>query len=211
MQNLRLHRKKGIKTSNVVVVLFLISCFLGNDVNAQKQVVAAKPLATVDSLMVKQLFFSAIREKTIENTKHAAEMFERILQTDPSNDASMFELANIKKSHNDYIGAQPLLEKAVAINPDNEWYWVALADSYEKSNSINKLENVFNQLIRLNPDKSEYYFDKANAYTILKRYDDALKVYDELEKLNGPSDDILANRQKIYLKQGKIEQAASEL
>ncbi|WP_183564546.1 tetratricopeptide repeat protein [Mucilaginibacter sp. SP1R1] len=197
------------KLNYAVVVFCFVPFLLSQHVLAQK--VAAKPLAPIDSTIVKQLFFSALREKTIDNTKLAADMFERVLQTDPSNDASMFELANLKKTQNDYAGALPLLEKAVTISPDNEWYWVALADSYEKNNNISKLENVFTQLIRINPDKPDYYFDKANAYLLLKKYDDALKVYNQLEQLNGPSDDILASRQKIYLKQGKIDQAAAEL
>lgn len=199
--------KAGI--SYAAAILFLGSCFLTLPASAQKA--PAKPMNGADSIMVKQLFFSAIREKTIENSKRAAEMFERVLQTDPGNDASMFELANLKKSQNDNAGAQALLEKAVAISPNNEWYWASLADSYEKSNNINKLENVFNQLTRINPDKPDYYFDKANTYLLLKRYDDALKVYDRLEQIAGPSDDILASRQKIYLKQGKVDKAAAEL
>jgi uncharacterized membrane protein len=48
-------------------------------------VIAAKPMTADDSGMVKQLFFSAIREKTIENTKLASELFNRILQIDPTN------------------------------------------------------------------------------------------------------------------------------
>lgn len=199
--------KAGI--SCAAAILFVVSNLLAICAHAQKP--ESKPMTTIDSIMVKQLFFSALREKTIENTKLATEMFERVLKTDPANDASMYELANLKKQQNDYGTAQPLLEKAVTLKPDNEWYWAALADSYEKSNNITKLENVFNQLIRINPDKPDYYFDKANAYLILKRYDDALKVYNQLEQITGPSDDILASRQKIYLKQGKVDQAAAEI
>jgi tetratricopeptide (TPR) repeat protein len=213
MNGLELRYNKNMIKAGInyaAVILFLGSCFLTLTASAQKAT-AAKPMNAADSMMVKQLFFSAIREKTIENSKRAAEMFERVLQTDPGNDASLFELANLKKAQNDYAGAQPLLEKAVTISPDNEWYWVALADSYEKSGSIGKLENVFDQLIRINPDKADYYFDKANAYLILKRYDDALKVYDQLEQIKGPGDDIMASRQKIYLKQGKVDKAAVEL
>ncbi|MDR6942853.1 tetratricopeptide repeat protein [Mucilaginibacter pocheonensis] len=201
-------RKNNAGKYYAAVIFCLLSLTFSLQASAQRP---AKPMSALDSIMVKQLFFSALREKTIENTKLATEMFERVLQTDPANDASMYELANLKKLQNDYAGAQPLLEKAVAVKPDNEWYWAALADSYEKSNSIVKLENVFNQLIRINPDKPDYYFDKANAYVILKRYDDALKVYNQLEQLTGPSDDILASRQKIYLKQGRVDQAAAEL
>jgi len=209
----------GRKIYRAFSVLTLVSCFLplltfAQNKNAGKSnivVVAGKPMTADDSTMVKQLFFSALREKTVENLSLAAEFFDRVIQIDPSNDASLFELANLKKLKNNYDEAQPLLEKAVTVNPDNEWYWVALADCYEKSNDIGKLENVFNELIRINPDKADYYFDKANALFLEQKYDEALQVYDQIEKITGPTDDLLANRQKIYLKQGKVDLAAKQL
>ncbi|MDP9047465.1 MAG: tetratricopeptide repeat protein [Bacteroidota bacterium] len=172
---------------------------------------AGRPLTNQDSAMVKELFFKALREKTIENLPLATELFGRVLQTDPTNDAAFYELAIIKKAQNKYDEALPLLEKAVTVNPDNEWYWLSLADSYEKSNDIGKLENVFNELTRINPNKPDYFYDKANAYFYQHRYDDALKVYDQLDQLTGPSDELLANRQKVYLKQGKVDLAARQL
>jgi tetratricopeptide (TPR) repeat protein len=138
-------------------------------------------------------------------------MFGRVLQIDPGNDASLYELANLKKLKNNYDDAQQLLERAVAISPDNSWYWTALVDCYEKNNSVDKLENVFNQLIRLEPDKPDNYFDKANVFYHQKRYDEALQVYNQVEQLTGPSDDLLADRQKVYLKQNKVDVAAKEL
>ena len=173
--------------------------------------VVGKPLTNADSGLVKQLFFSALREKTVENYKQASELFNRVLQIDPANDASMFELASLQKMQNNFAAARPLLEKAVTVSPNNEWYWIALADSYEKSNDIAKLENVFNELIRINPDKPDYYYDKANAFVIQKRYDEALKLFDKVEQINGPSDDLVANRQKIYLKQGNVKLAGASL
>ncbi|HTD98589.1 MAG TPA: tetratricopeptide repeat protein [Mucilaginibacter sp.] len=173
--------------------------------------VVGKPMTDKDSLMVKQLFFSAIREKTVENFVHAGELFNQVLQADPQNDASLYELANLKKIQNEYPDAQNLLERAVTVKPDNEWYWVGLADCYEKTNDINKLENVFNELIRIDPDKPEYYFDKANVYFQQKRYDDALGVYKQLQELTGISDEIVAKREIIFLKQGKISEATADL
>ncbi|RYU86174.1 tetratricopeptide repeat protein [Mucilaginibacter terrigena] len=174
-------------------------------------VIAAKPLSAADSGMVKQLFFSALREKTIDNSKLAFELFNRILQIDPTNDATMFELANMEKARNNIKAAQPLLERAVTVNPNNEWYWIALAGSYEKNNDIVKLENVFNELIRINPTKPDYYYDEANALFIQKRYDEALKMYDKVEELAGPSEELLVNRQKIYIRQGDVKKATSAL
>lgn len=173
--------------------------------------VVGKPMNSEDSLMVKQLFFSALREKEKEEFPQATDFFNRVLQIDPANDASLYELANMKKLQSDYTDAQDLLEKAVTVKPDNEWYWVALADCYEKNNDISKLENVFNELLRINPDNPDYYFDDANVYFQEKKYDEALAVYKRLEKVTGLTDEILAKREKIYLKQGKVDQAAADL
>lgn len=170
--------------------------------------VAQKPMSNADSVRVKGMFFSAIREKTIENTKRAADLFNQVLVVDPANDAAMYELANLEKLQQNYTAAAPLLEKAVAAKPDNEWYWLALADSYEKANDITRLENVFNQLIRINPAKPEYYFDKANVYFQQKRYDEALLIYNKVEQITGPTDELQGSRQRIYLKQGKVDNAA---
>jgi tetratricopeptide (TPR) repeat protein len=189
--------------------IFAQSATTGADSAAAKK--PGKPLTEMDSVMVQDLFYSALREKTMENYTEAAQVFTRVLQVDPANAPAMYELANIKRSKDDYTGAQPLLERAVAISPDNEWYWLALADCYEKTNNVPKIGNVFNQLIRIDPNKPDYYFDKANVFFIEKRYDDALKVYDQLEEITGPDDDILASRQKIYLIQGKVDKAVNQV
>lgn len=173
--------------------------------------VVGKPMTADDSLMVRQLFFSALREKTVENFTLATEEFNQILSMDPSNDATLFELANLAKLKNNYTDARDFLEKAVTVKPDNEWYWVALADCYEKNNEIDKLENVFNELIRIDPDKVDYYYDKANVYLLQKRYDVALAVYKQIEEISGITDDLVAKRQAIYLKQGRVDQAAADM
>lgn len=186
-------------------------CLVAIPVDAQKKTPAKSAQDGIDSSAVQNLFFSALREKTIENNAQAAELFNKILALDPQNDAALYELANIRRKENKLAEAQPLLEKAVSVKPDNEWYWASLAEIYEKGNEIDKLDNVFSQLIRLNPDRTDYYFDKANALVIQKRYDDALKVYDQIEQIAGNSDDLILARQKIYLKQGKLDKAAAGL
>jgi tetratricopeptide (TPR) repeat protein len=194
-----------------ITLLTLVSCFLFLNSYAQIPKTIKSNNAPVDSAEIKKLFFSAISQKAIDQNTEAAELFNKVLQIDPSNDASLYELANIKKIQNNYTEARPLLERAVAIKPDNEWYWSSLADIYEKSNDVAKLENVFSQLIRISPDKIEYYYNEANAYLVEKRYDDALKMYDRIEQITGPSDDLVISRQKIYLKQGKVDKAAEGL
>ncbi len=170
-----------------------------------------RPVTSSDSIAMQQLYFEGMRKKTIEDQKGASELFARVLQMDANNDAAMYQLATLKKLQNNQSEAQQLLESAVALKPNNQWYWVALADSYEKTNDIKKLEHVFDELLRINPDKPDFYFDKANALYIEKRYDEALAVYTKLEQITGLNDDLAAGRQKIYIRQGKLDLAAAEI
>jgi len=179
--------------------------------NDVKSVAPAKPMTEMDSVMVKELFFSAMRAKLIDDLPQASELFTRVLQTDPNNDAALYQLASLKIVRNNYTDAQVLLEKAVTVSTDNEYYWLALADCYEKNNDAAKLDTAFTHLLKINPDKPDYYFDEANVYVLEKKYDEALALYDQLEQLTGMDDDILAGRQKIYLIQGKIDKAASDI
>ncbi len=179
--------------------------------NGSKPTVPVKPLSADDSVAVKRLFFSALREKTIENYDLAGELFGRCIQIDAGNDAALFELATIKKNKKKESEAAELLERAVTIKPDNEWYWVALADTYQKTNDIDKLDNVYNQLIKLSPDKPDYYLDKANADFLLQKYADALDDYHRLELITGVTEELVLSRQKVYLKQNNTEAAAADL
>lgn len=172
---------------------------------------SVKPLTNLDSLTVKQLFFSALRDKNGDNPTSAANYFNQVLQIDPNNDAALYELASLKKQQGNLDDARTLLEGAVAVDPDNKWYWISLSECYEKNRDYPKLENVFSQLIRIDPERPDYYFDQANAYFFDKKYDEALKAYDHIEQITGLTDDLLANRQKVYLKLGNVDLAARQL
>lgn len=194
----------------VLLLSPLMAAAQGNSRNGVAQP-GRRPVTSSDSIAVQQLYFEALRKKTIEDQKGASELFSRVLQIDAANDAAMYQLAALKKLQNNQPQAQQLLENAVTLKPDNQWYWVALADSYEKTNDINKLEHVFDELLRINPDKPDFYFDKANALYIEKKYDEALAVYTKLEQITGLNDELAAGRQKIYLRQGKLDLAATEI
>jgi len=173
--------------------------------------VVGKPLTRNDSVMVNELFYQALREKTMENAKTAATLFSQVLEIDPANDAGMFELARIKTNENKNADARALLEKAVTVKPDNEWYWLALAGNYEKINDIPKLENVFKELIRINPGKPDYYTNEARALVFDKKYEEALSAYNQMENLFGKNEESVFGKQKIYLKQGKLDLATKDL
>src|ERR1700712_1111275 len=71
-------------------------------------IVVSKPMTYADSTNVKQLFFSALGEKNSGRFTQAADLFNKILSIDPSNDATLYELGKIKRNQNDETTAQGL-------------------------------------------------------------------------------------------------------
>ena len=201
-----------MRRGSTILILLLQAVALGGFAQDKKPVRQLnRPLTAADSNMVRQMFFTALCEKTSERYPEAADLFTHVLQVDPLNDASLYELGNIKRLQKDEPGARNLYEKATTLQPDNKYYWVALAESYEKINDIPKLENAYDELIRIDPNNVQYLYEKANLLYVEKKYDQALDVYKQVEQLTGLSDGLVINRQKIYLKQGKLDKATGEL
>jgi Tfp pilus assembly protein PilF len=122
----------------LLILPFAVTLVCAQPGNKKVVVVASKPMTYADSATVKQLFFSALQQKMGGNYSQAADLFNKILDTDPSNDATLYELGKIKRSQNDEAAAQQLFEKAVTVNRDNKYYWLSLAESYEKNNDLRK-------------------------------------------------------------------------
>jgi tetratricopeptide (TPR) repeat protein len=174
-------------------------------------IVTGRMLSQKDSNLVKDLFFDGLHEKLVMNYPQAASSFSKILETDPANDAAMYELGSIKFAGSQLEEAEYLLRNAVTVKPENEWYWVLLADIYKKSNKIDKLVPVLAELTKIAPDNEAYFYDKANALLLLKKVDDAIAAYDEVEKRFGSSEELSSARQRIMMQQGKSVKLEEEL
>nr|MBC7611801.1 tetratricopeptide repeat protein [Pseudopedobacter sp.] len=174
-------------------------------------IVAGRVLSSEDSVRVTQLYYEGIKEKVVGNTVLAIDYFNQILQLDPANYNSSYELAQIYFGKGDLIKAQEFAQKAVTVKTDNEWYWLLLANIYQQQQNYNLLNYALDELIKLSPQKLEYSFDKADALLSLDKSEDALKIYNQLEVEIGLTDKILQGRQRIYLKKGEVDKAVVDL
>lgn len=168
-------------------------------------------LSSMDSLMVRQWFFSGLREKTVQNYQLAADMFRRVVDLDANNAAARYELAAIYSNLNQDDRAIGYIRGAIALKPDNEWYQLLLADIYKRQNNIHELIPVLNELIRINPDNPGPYFDKASALLLQDRAEEAAEVYDALEERFGSSEELTEARQRVLVQTGRPEKAVAQL
>jgi len=183
----------------------------GNKVLAQEKAAVPKTLNAGDSLLIKELYFRGIQQKSSGQLVAAENTFDKLVLLQPENDAAHFELARIYLEKEDYPAAERAAKRATDLNPDNEWYWSILLDSYKGTGNVKAMPAVFDELVRLDPDKASHYHDKAYALYLDKQYEASLAVYDTIASRFGETDDQYLTRYQIFLAKGDTRSAISEL
>lgn len=194
--------------------IVVISCLWTgeNSVFAQEREVAVpKILNAGDSLLIKELYFKGIQQKSSGQLAAAENTFNKLLLLQPDNDAVHFELAKIYLGKEDYKAAERSAVHAAELDPANEWYWSLLLDIYKKTEHITAIPAILDELIRLSPAKAAYYHDKAYALYLTKQFDAALAVYDTIARRFGVTEDQHLTKHQIYLAQHDTPAAINEL
>ncbi|MBK7967165.1 MAG: tetratricopeptide repeat protein [Bacteroidetes bacterium] len=156
-------------------------------------------------------FFDAQKEKASGNIQAAADLFAQCLRLDPKNHAAMFELAAIYNQKGKINDALFFIKTAVDLNPDNEWYAMLLADTYEKAGKFASAIEIYQKLYRDFPNRIEFLFNESDALLIQGKLLEAIKIYDKIEEKLGVYRDMSVQKQRMYLKLGKVNEAANEL
>ncbi len=157
------------------------------------------------------LFVEALKEKALGNPQKAIQLFSSCLEIDPNSSASMYELASIHASNNDFTSASLLLEKAISLNPDNKWYKLLLAQVYQQNRQFSKSAAIYNQLLQKDPENKEYLFRKAVLLSNAGEVEEAIKTYDKLEEKTGINEQISVAKQQLYVEKGETEKAFREI
>ncbi|WP_257669509.1 tetratricopeptide repeat protein [Parapedobacter tibetensis] len=195
------------------VPFFLCTCLsgFGNVAFAQENIVVPKILSAGDSLLIKELYFQGIQQKSSGQLAAAEKTFDKLTLLQPDNDAVHFELARIYFEKEDYWAAENAARKAADLNPDNEWYWVMLLDIYKKTANTKRMPLILDELIRLNPTKASNYYDKAYALYLDEQYEASLATFDTIVGRFGATDGQHITKYQIYMAQGDREAAKKEL
>lgn len=193
------------------LMAFIWLLIMGHVAVAQQVVTAPRILTAGDSLLIKELYFSGIQQKSAGQLAAAEKTFDKLVLLQPDNDAAHFELARIYLEREDYTEAEQAAKRAVGIDPDNEWYWSILLDIYKKTGNIKAMPSVFDGLIRVDPKKRSNYQEKAYVLYLDKQYQASLATYDTISRRFGETDEQYFTKSQIYLAQNDIKSAIGEL
>lgn len=181
------------------------------DVHAQGATASPNVLSAGDSLIIKELYFKGIQQKSGGQLAAAEQTFKRLIELQPDNDAAYFELSRIYLEQEDYPLAEQAARRAAELKSENSWYWSLLLDIYRKTAEINRIPDVLTKLIELNPDEESNYHEKAYTLYLSRNFDEALEVYDTIAARFGKTDAYYLSRYQILMAKGESPQAIAAL
>ncbi len=201
----------------ILIFLFAIGLFSACSsskkatTNSAPQKGKTSELTEDQQMTVTYSFFNAIKEKLNGNVEKALGDFGDCLRKDPTNHAAMYEVASIYNDARKYNDALFYANNAYNLDKENVWYALLLADTYNKLGKYAKADEIYTELIRKNPYSIEYYFQHTEALYYQNKYAEAIKSLDKIEELMGINRELTFKKQRLYLKLGKVDEAANEL
>lgn len=215
-----LHTSYFKRSASIISLALLFVVFNACNLQAQRKVENAKKsknakaiteLSSEQKEKINSLFFSALSQKNQGNQEAAISNLRKILDIDPNHAASYYEMGLAYGQKNLWSQAELAFDKAAELEPENEWYLLQKAKTKEKLTKFQDAEIIYEKLAKIYPAKVTYLFDIASMKLYRNELKDAIKVYDQIEKKIGLNDDVVIQKEKIWLKLGNVEKAAEEI
>ncbi|MCP4550896.1 MAG: tetratricopeptide repeat protein [Bacteroidetes bacterium] len=191
---------------NLGVSLFYTNV-LGQVLNTDEN----KSISIQDRRKNASLFIEANKEKNDGNLERAIELFKEGLEYDPSDAASMYELAKLYLLKENLMDATLHAEKSITIDTLNFWYKQLLSTIYKLDNKLEESKNVLEDLVRQNPEKIDPLKDLAYTYAQLEQNEKAIDALNVIERKSGINEQLSIQKQKLYQNLNNGNAAVSEI
>jgi tetratricopeptide (TPR) repeat protein len=156
-------------------------------------------------------FFSALKEKSLEDYEEAIKYFEKCIKFESKNPVPYYELAKINAANGNYNIAIEQIEKACNLDPNNRWYALAYAEILFANQDFTNSASQYKKLIRIEPGNEELYFKLSDTYIYSNNFRKAIAVYDELEQYKGIDKMLSMQKHKLYRELNDMKGAIKEL
>lgn len=157
------------------------------------------------------VFIDANKQKTLGNYTEAIKLFNKALEINPNDGASMYELARLYTILGNSEMALSYAEKSVKVEPENQYYLLFYAGLLQSGEDFESAAKIYEKLVLLKPNSQEYYNRLAVAYLYAGEPMESIRVYDELESITGINEKSSLKKQSIYLQEKKVNKAVEEL
>ena len=163
-----------------------------------------------DEYQYKSFYYSAIKEKALENFDKAVKYFEKCIKLNPLESAPYYEIAQIYIKTQPYVGVK-YAKKAYELDLDNNWYALFYAENLFLNKDYYNSIKVYKSLISKDKDQDDYYLELAKIHLYDNNLKAAISTYNNLEKIKGLNHYTSVQKHKIYSELKDFKKAAKEI
>jgi tetratricopeptide (TPR) repeat protein len=205
--------------SRLSLLLAGFCCIVGTSCRTGKKVashsVPRQTYVIKDTTLLQQradsLFFSAERSKILGDYRTAITQFSDYLRLKRNNPTAYYELSRLFIEVRNPQYALGFARRAVSLDSTNKWFQITLADAFGVNSEFDSAAVVYDRLWQRYPENDEYLYNKGMFLAKADKAEDALVVFDSLEAKAGLVEELAFQKQRLYLKLNRIEEAAAEV
>lgn len=157
------------------------------------------------------LFIEGMQAYLLGNSQDAVTRFNEVLRRDQQNDAAMYMLSKIAFESGNMDKAIEFSQNAIKLNPANEYYYQYLAEAKGEMQDFEGASKTYETLIKLKPKEYDYYYDWAYMLSKAGKYKEAIEVYNQLEQKTGVQEELIFQKQPLYINLGKIDESVNDI
>ena len=199
----------------VLAVTFLAACKSSKETSSTNDLKPSEFFSNskgvIDNVLIEQLYIDAAKAKLLEDYPTAIEGFKKVAKLDPTNHAAMYELAVMFFGSGQNETAKQYITSAVKLDPKNKWYLILNAEILGNLKQYGEAVKIYEQILKNYPEEYEFYYNWAFALLRAGKVEEAIKVYDKLEEKIGLEEELVVQKQKLYLSINKFDKAVAEI
>ncbi|UJP67056.1 tetratricopeptide repeat protein [Mongoliitalea daihaiensis] len=164
----------------------------------------------LEQLKANRLFIDGQRYMMLEDFDRAYFYFKKTLELTPHEAAPNFKVAEILLRANQVDEALAYGMKAVDADPSNKYYRLVMAEVFTKQGQPGKAAEILEDLMANTTENQNYILDLASLYLSAGDFDNALSALDRAEDYYGVIDQLIFQKQRIYLRRNNLKAAVEE-
>lgn len=175
---------------------------------------SSDPKLSESRLREAEFFFTEAEKYFIlEDYTKALLYYQRTTELNPENGTVHYKIAEVLSRSNkedDLIKASISIDNALKLEKKNKYFYLLASNIYNNLTQFGKSAQIIETMMKEIPGTEEYLYELAAVYQYDRKPEEALKAYNKAESLLGINETSSINKQRIYLEQGKINEAIQE-
>ncbi|MCC5919876.1 MAG: tetratricopeptide repeat protein [Cyclobacteriaceae bacterium] len=170
-----------------------------------------KELSNKDRVQAEYFFIDGIKYALLEEWAKALVLFNKSIELNPGVATPHLKVSEILQEQGDLEKALYHANEAIRLNDQNPAYYEQAAKVHTEMGNLKEASEVYERMFaKIDKDLKEYYFNLAALYMYQQEFERAINIYDKIEEEFGLNEDLVIQKQKIYLRLNDLEGAIKE-